>query len=303
MRGQMIDAATRDRLFERFGPSVAGWCEGLPELVSRLARKWDLEVVRPVSNDATSCVLVCERRGDGAVVLKVSPDRSLIMTEAAALEVWRASGRVPELFEFDEEGGALLMEALRPGTALTGGLNRSRLREVVGLVRDLHAGAGEKTLARFPPLLERVEFIFEFWGKRLRKPEVAAVIPQGLPERSLAAARKLATRSGHRVLLHGDLHVRNVLDGGPDRGFVAIDPRACVGDPAFDLIDWVFAEDGETALARRADRLAEEAGVDPSSLLAWCGCTALLDATRLLSWGDGSMNAVRALLAFADNEV
>ena len=249
-------------------------------------------------------MLVCERRGGGAVVLKVSPDRYLMVAEAEALDVWRASGRVPELFEFDEEGGALLMEALRPDTTLTGGLKRSQIdEEVVGLVRDLHDGAGEKALARFPPLLERVEFIFEFWGKRLRKPEVAAVIPQGLPERSLAAARKLATRSGRRVLLHGDLHVRNVLDGGPDRGLVAIDPRACVGDPAFDLIDWVFAEDGETALARRADRLAEEAGVDPSSLLAWCGCTALLDATRLLSRGDGSMNAVRALLAFADNEV
>lgn len=274
----------------------------MPELVGRLARRWNLRVVRPVSNGATSCVLVCERRGGEAVVLKVSPDRALILAEAAALDVWRACGRVPELFDFDDESGALLMEALRPGTVLTDGTKRSRLGEVVGLVRELHAGVDETVLAGFPPLIERVEFIFGLWGKRLRKPEVAAVIPQDLTERSLATARELATGPGRRVLLHGDLHLRNVLDGGPDRGLVAIDPRACVGDPAVDLIDWVFVG-GETMLASRAEWLAEEAGVDPSSLRRWCGCTAVLEATRLLTTGDGSAEAVRSLLAFAENEV
>ena len=238
-----------------------------------------------------------------AVVLKLSPDRSLIVAEAATLDVWRASGRVPELFEFNDDSGALLMEALRPGTALTSGMKKSRLSEVVGLVRVLHAGADEAVLAGFPPLIERVEFIFEFWGKRLRKPEVAAVIPQDLPERSLATARELATRPGLRVLLHGDLHLRNVLDGGFDRGLVAIDPRACVGDPAFDLIDWVFADGGVTTIARRVGRLAEETAVDPASLWRWCERTAVLDATRLLTRGDGSADAVRSLLAFVENEV
>ena len=155
-------------------------------------------------------------------------------------------------------------------------------------------------LAGFPPLIERVEFIFEFWGKRLREPEVSAVIPQHLPERSLATARELAAGPGLRVLLHGDLHLRNVLDGGLDRGLVAIDPRACVGDPAFDLIDWVFADGGETTIARRVGRLAEEAAVDPASLWRWCRCTAVLEAARLLTRGDGSTDVVRSLLAFAD---
>jgi streptomycin 6-kinase len=105
-----------------------------------------------------------------AVVLKVSPDRSLIVAEAATLDLWRASGRVPELFEFNDDSGALLMEALRPDTALTSGMKKSRLSEVVGLVRDLHAGADEAVLAGFPPLIERVEFIFEFWDKRCGTP-------------------------------------------------------------------------------------------------------------------------------------
>jgi hypothetical protein len=38
------------------------------------------------------------------------------------------------------------------------------------------------------------------------------------------------------VLLHGDLHLGNALDGGPSRGLIAIDPKACVGDPCFDAV-------------------------------------------------------------------
>lgn len=52
-------------------------------------------------------------------------------------------------------------------------------------------------------------------------------------------ARELAIDDREGALLHGDLHPGNVLDGGT-RGLVAIDPRSCVGDPAFDVVDWVF---------------------------------------------------------------
>ncbi|OUC96640.1 hypothetical protein CA984_14275 [Streptosporangium minutum] len=45
--------------------------------------------------------------------------------------------------------------------------------------------------------------------------------------------------AGPAGLVHGDLHPGNVLDGGP-RGLVVIDPRPCVGDPAFDAVDWVL---------------------------------------------------------------
>ena len=85
---------------------------------------------------------------------------------------------------------------------------------------------------------------------------------------------------------------------------MSIDPRARVGDPAFDLIDWVFWGGGdEAALARRAERLAAEAGVDPGSLRRWCGCMAVLDATSRLVRGDRSTEAVPSLLALADAEL
>lgn len=75
------------------------------------------------------------------------------------------------------------MEAIRPGTVLADDQSRVRLGEIVGLVRDLHASTRGEAAAKFPPLLERVEFIFGFWGERLPRPEIASVIPVGLVEK------------------------------------------------------------------------------------------------------------------------
>lgn len=297
MRPELIDAATRRRLVGRFGFRVLEWCEKLPAQVDDLARKWRFQVIGPVSRGRNSCVLLCERDDGSAAVLKLTPDRDLGVAESAALVTWRDSGRVPQVFEFDDESGAFLMEAIRPGTVLADDPSRVRLGEIVGLVRDLHASTRGEAAAKFPPLLERVEFIFGFWGERLPRPEIASVIPVGLVEKSLKRARELAVRPGPSVLLHGDLHPGNVLDGA--RGLVALDPRPCVGDPAFDLIDWVLIGGGdESALKRRARWLAGEACVDSDQLLAWCGCTAVLVAIGRLARGENPGN-VHSLLEFA----
>lgn len=197
------------------------------------------------------------------------------------------------------------MEAIRPGTRLADDSSRIRLGEIARLVRDLHDSPGDEEATIFPPLIERVEFIFAFLGGLLEKPEVASVVSADLVEESLVKARELAVGPGRQILLHGDLHTGNALNGGEDPGPVAVDPRACVGDPAFDLIDWVFAEisaegGDESALMHRAGRLAGEAGADPGSLIRWCRCTAVLVSIARLPRGDDPVS-IRPLLGFAAN--
>jgi streptomycin 6-kinase len=128
-------------------------------------------------------------------------------------------------------------------------------------------------------LIERVEFIFNLFRRRLCESGLDSVVSPELLDSSLEEARRLASVAGRQVLLHGDLHPANVLYGEKGRGLVAIDPRACRGDPAFDLIDWALAgvTDSRTLIGR-SEWLAYKAGVDTESLWQWCVCTAVLNA-------------------------
>jgi streptomycin 6-kinase len=126
----------------------------------------------------------------------------------------------------------------------------------------------------FPPLRERLTFIFGLAARR--------GVDRGLLERGLAASLELAGDGDgdQQALLHGDLHTGNVLWRGDD-GLVAIDPRPCVGDPAFDLVDWVL--EGEVAPPEQAQRIAAATGLDAQRLLAWARATAVLTGLGGLS--------------------
>lgn len=56
------------------------------------------------------------------------------------------------------------------------------------------------------------------------------------------------------VLLHGDLHPGNVLDGGAERGLMATGPKACVGDPVDSADDHTLAAPPPQADVRSSQR-------------------------------------------------
>ncbi len=113
-------------------------------------------------------------------------------------------------------------------------------------------------------------------------------------------ANRLAQDDSPIVLLHGDLTSSNTLDGGPERGLVAIDPAPCRGDAAFDAVDLLLwqADDLE-AIEARAERLAAASGLDAGRLLSWCVAFAAMSAMELASQGTGDGTGVRALLVLA----
>ncbi|MGH3180380.1 MAG: aminoglycoside phosphotransferase family protein [Streptosporangiaceae bacterium] len=108
-------------------------------------------------------------------------------------------------------------------------------------------------------------------------------------------ARELAG-SGPAGLLHGDLHLSNILRAGPTRGLVAIDPRPCSGDLTSDAIDWTLDRATSTdEIHERIEQLCRLVpGLDRDRLWRWCQATAAVivvlqlrrrppdDTTRLL---------------------
>ena len=218
------------------------------------------------------------RLADGRLaVLKASPDRTRLATEAAALERWTTT-RAPDVLAFDEHAGALLIAAVEPGTPLVESGAYPGIDEVAALMNGLHrSGAPEGS---FPPLTDRVAYLFVSGAKPYdRTPHVAAIVPQPLYERGQRLATRLAEEPLPAVLLHGDLTPSNILDGGRGRGLVAIDPAPCLGDPAFDAVDLLlWKADKPDTVAERANELARALGADAERLLEWCRAFAAMIA-------------------------
>jgi streptomycin 6-kinase len=153
----------------------------------------------------------------------------------------------------------------------------------------------------YRPLEERAAYLFEAGASNYhRRPDLDAVVPRRLYERGSRAVARLAADRVTAVVLHGDLTPANILDGGPERGLVAVDPAPCLGDPAFDAVDLLLwrPEDADT-FTTRADRMAATLGVDAERLLRWSAGFAAMNALEIAEASDDHGHTVQLLTAFA----
>ena len=264
-----LDDELRLRLGRRFGSAIDGWFDALPAVLSDLAERWDIEWGTLIQRGSVSVVIRCRTADGRPAVLKASPARERVAHEAAALAGWNTT-HVPAVLAVDEAVGALLIEAIEPGTPLDESAAYPGVESLAALLTSLHEGGVRDP--RYLPLADRVSYLFDSGMKDYeRRPDLADLIPHELYARERRLAMRLAADAVPTVLLHGDLTPVNILDGGAERGLVAIDPAPCFGDPAFDAVDLLFwrADDVET-IAARAERLAPAIGADAGRLLGWC---------------------------------
>src|SRR5690625_2582151 len=253
----------RRRLERRFGVHVGDWLTELPTTLRELATEWDLTLHGSAPLGGRTSVVVYVTLSDGRQgVLKLSPDHGLAHSEAQMLRMWAECGRVPEVWGLNNDHGAVLMERIQ-GRPLSAGDRLPPMAEIGALIQDLHSVDGEpEHLAELRPLMARVQFIFDLWGRERAEGPAADVIPPTLVHQGFNRARELAHDDVDMVPLHGDLHPGNVIDGGA-RGLVALDPRACAGDRASETVDWIMWRITEPAQAQqRAEELSDAMKVD-----------------------------------------
>jgi streptomycin 6-kinase len=274
---------TRQRLIARFGPSVEPWLDELPHRLAELAQRWRLELGDPIPRGSMSAVYLCTLADGRRAVLKACPDTARVAFEAAALRDYR-SARVPGVLAVDEQLAALLLEAIEPGTPLQDSGDVPSAERIADLMGALHRSAVPRPA--YPTLEQRVRYLFDASLVLYdRRPGLEEVVPPNQYERERVLALRLARDRLPAVLLHGDLTAVNVLDGGPERDLVAIDPAPCVGDAAFDAVDLLFFRaQGAEQIEARARELARASGLDAQRLLDWCtafaGMVALEHAAR-----------------------
>lgn len=210
------------------------------------------------------------------------------------LMVWWAGQGAARVYAHD--GPALLMERLdREGTLAAqalGGQDSDATRVLCRAAVAVH-GAGQGPWPALPDLHRWFRALGEAAGHGA---EFAAL--WAVAQRCLAEQRDVRP-------LHGDLHHGNALHSA-ERGWVLIDPKGLIGDPAFEYANLLCNPTLAHALTpgrleAQLAVIAQESGLDAARLARWAAAYAGLSAAWHLEDGQPHEAALTLRVAHAAN--
>jgi len=275
-------AAGRRRLSAvgRKGAEVSAWLDRLPGIAADVERRWSLTPGRPFARLSYNYVVPVTCDDGTSAVLKLSfPGDKEFKTEAAALGIFAGRGAV-RLLRLDPERGAMLLERCEPGTAL------DRVADD-GEATSAAAGVLRRLWRPAPP--ERPFPRVSDWARgferlRGRYEGGTGPMPAALVGEAETLFEWLLRTQAEPVLLHGDFHHDNVLRSRRG-GWLAIDPKGVVGEPAYDAATLlreppglIRSPDARRTITRRLNRISEELAFDRERLRGWAFAQAVLAA-------------------------
>ena len=266
------------------GDAGRDWVSRLPEILARTAARWELRLGEPFEDAQYAFVAPASRSNGERVVVKATPPHAAFDLEAEALRAFDGRGAA-RLLELDPEG-ILLLERVEPGGSLVSVALRDdghATSMATGLMRELRRDALPD--AAFPTEHAHTHSLRHF---RARFDGGAGPLPNRLLATAEQLVSELLASSPAPVLLHGDLHHRNIL-AARRSPWLAIDPKGIAGDPAFEagallrnpIPELLVMERPERVVARRIDQVADELGLDRSRVWAW----GLVQAVLAACWG------------------
>lgn len=265
---------------EREGEPGAAWLAELPGIVEELLGRWDCVPDGRVVHGGVGVIVPVRRRGGESAVLKVSFPHPGNVHEPDAFAAWAGRGAVL-LYERDDERFAMLLERAHTST-LAEVDDADEVVTVAGLLN-------RRLAVPAPPHLPRLRGKAEAWEEQLREDdaELAHTMAPYVVDAAVATVRELG-RAQPDVLIHGDLHQRNILRADREP-WLAVDPKGYVGDPAYDVgallksraLTFLEADDPRKALHRTLDVFAEAAELDRERAQRW----AQFHAVQAAFWG------------------
>ncbi|MEW2045638.1 aminoglycoside phosphotransferase family protein [Streptomyces sp. NPDC005476] len=265
---------------EREGEPGAAWLAELPRTVDELLGRWGCVPDGEVVHGGVGVIVPVRRRGEGPAVLKVSFPHPGNVHEPDAFAAWGGRGAVL-LRERDDERFAMLLERVQTSTLA----EVADGDEVVTVAGRINRRLAVPSPPGLPRLLEQADA----WEEQLRKDaeELTHTLSGYVVEAAVATIRELG-RVQPDMLIHGDLHARNILRANREP-WLAVDPKGYVGDPAYDggtllksrALALLEADDLRKAVHRTLDVFAEAAELDRERVQRW----AQFHAVQAAFWG------------------
>ena len=261
--------------------------------LSRAMIRWSLTKSTPVAETPTSWIFRVEQNGRNFAALKILKSQSVAEERrGSALLNWYGGEGAATVF--DMHGDTIFLEWLDGGTLgepVRAGKDDEGTIAIATVVSNLHrarADAPDNLL----PLRDRFQSLFDtdvrVWPHTARD----------LYARASGIALILFDRPSAQIPLHGDLHHDNILSS--DRGWLAIDPKGLIGDPAYEVanvfinpVDGLQIAADPRRIAARADILSQRLGYSRKRILGWAAAHAALSACWTLADG----NSITAQLA------
>jgi streptomycin 6-kinase len=262
-----VPAAFAQATISREGEAGRAWIASLPAIADELLQRWSCVPDGPLLHGAVGIVLPVRP----SAVIKLSFPHPGNIHEPDAFDAWNGRGAV-RLYDRDDARFAMLLERARPGTLA----DVADHDQAIGILGQLSRRLAVAAPVGLPRLRDQVVG----WEAEILAD--AAELGHPLPRRVLDAAIAAMRELDHpETVVHGDLHDANVL-AGEREPWLAIDPKGCVGDPAYDAFTvlhsprLLFTSDHR----RWLDLYCEAAGIDRERARRW----ALVRAVRSALW-------------------
>lgn len=256
----------KQRIRNSFGTNGEVWLESLDEQVNYFAKHWGLTVKQPVHSLSYHYVTNVVDSQKTPLILKLGvPDRDC-RNEMATLRIYDGDG-CAQLVKEDRALGAMLLEKMTPGHSLRGLSDEEAVvQEFISVWKKLRRDLPED--CNLPLITDWAVTLEDYQKHHL---DIEGDLPNERVSQALHYFRELGDTTETLGLLHGDLHHGNILYS-QERGWLAIDPKGVVGDPYFDLIQFMLNDliekpDPKTLLRYRVGRITELLELDKRRLL------------------------------------
>ncbi len=260
---------------DSFGKDGENWLNNLPFIINRISAKHQLRFIDLLPGLTYHFVGLFEITHSGeTAILKMAPNNQYIANELHWLECFDQS--VPQIYFYDDEFSAILMERLIPGHTLKKlvqeGKDDQSTKIICKIIRNLQTHQHQQY--SFKHLSELIGSLDYLSGQ--------------LDEKLISKAKLLFTEltsdRSNDVILHGDLHHDNIL--ASNTNWKVIDPHGYIGDPAHEVGSMIYNpfdffpqhQPIISTIKRRLEILIDELPFDHQRIKSWAFCKAMLSA-------------------------
>lgn len=243
------------------------WFAELPRIIEQLSQQWSLSKLEPIHNMNWNYVALAVKDSQFPVVLKISCDKKLVADEIRAIHYFNGHGCI-QLIDRNIELNALLLDQAMPGFSL-----KSLYPNEINNVIDYYSHVVKQLTSVAQINQEKFQHI-STWLTAIDTAD-SAIIPAELLNKAIALKNYLLNTAGHEYILHGDLHLENIIKH--QSNWLAIDPKGIRGELEFEVAAFDFISSIEIAQHSQLSVLLQQR-------IAMLATKLNLDANRLTSW-------------------